>query len=103
MKLMPLMALPDGTHTWRVIVAPAGTVTLFKYTSDVPPAVPLKLIASDWLPAKCCVVEVARPVIEPPLLSVQRCGAVSKLYFDESGVTHGVAAWASAEYPDDPE
>ena len=55
--------LPLGIQTWKVIVAPAVVSALPTYADDVPAAVPLKFTASDCLPAKCRVVDVATPAI----------------------------------------
>ena len=43
--------LPLGIQTRKVIVVPAATATSFTYAAEVPAAVPLKVTASDRLPA----------------------------------------------------
>src|SRR6188508_808977 len=96
-----MMALPLGSQTRNEIVAPAGVAGVrTKTVGD--PAAPLKLTASELVPAKARVVEAATPAIGAPL-DDHDCVPFSKWYFELSaevgGATVSVRTSAPASTP----
>jgi len=60
-RLDPRRPLPEGTHTWNVTVAPAGTAGAWTNTCCVPD--PLTPTAKDWAPLNARAAEAATPSI----------------------------------------